>query len=321
MKAEPTVQNPQEERLRILLMDIHEHALPAKDAKEKGLSDALAKVGLCWEIDYINEEWDLPASVRAWQPHILLTQIHDVSRITANKLIAARNECPEMVVVNWNGDAHEVGLVSPDILEILRNVDLQTVVNTKVLPVYEREGIRAAYWQIGYTDPAAPYPNPVPEWDILFLGNCYNAERHEMVAALQTTKGARVGIYGNCPGTNGNTHYDFARSRALYEHCTIAISDTYPNTEGFVSNRLFQALASGAFVLQEHSPGLDEITGLKAGEHYIEWKDTKDLKVKIRKWLPPARAEERDTIAQAGCDFVRANFSFDAQVAKLLEML
>lgn len=321
MKAAPTVTNPQEERLRIVLMDIHEPALPARDAIEPGWAEAFANVGLCYEIDYVNEEWDLPAIVRAWQPHLLVTQIHDASRITANLLLEARDECPEMVVVNWNGDAHESGLIAPEILNILQHVDLQTVVNTKVMPVYAEHGIRAKYLQIGCTVSPHPYTGFVPEWDVLFLGNCYNEERHDLVAAIQTVKDLRVGLYGNCPGSVGNTHYDFAKSTALYQHCKIAVSDIYPNTEAFVSNRLFQALASGAFVLQQHSPMLDEMTGLQAGVHYIEWKTLKDLKTKIRKWLPDAREEERKKIAQAGKEFVLTNFSFDAQVAKLLEML
>jgi len=315
------VPNPQTEHLRVLLMDIHEPALPARKAKEQGLAEALARVGLCWEIDYVNEPWDLPAAVRIWQPHLLLTQIHDGQHITAAVLSEARAERPEMVVVNWNGDAHESGLIGSTILEVLRYVDLQTVVNTAVLPVYERQGIRAAYWQIGYKDPAEPYTGPIPEWDVLFLGNCYNDERHALIRALQSIGGLRLGVYGNCPGTAGNTHYDFALSTALYQRCQIAVSDTYPGTEGFVSNRLFQALAAGAFVMQQHSPRLDELTGLKAGTHYVEWTDLSDLKRKIRKWRNSDGKGLRRKIAEAGQEYVRREFSYDAQVRKLLEML
>jgi glycosyltransferase involved in cell wall biosynthesis len=317
----PTVGNTQEERLRVLLMDIHEPAIPARYAKEKGLADAFANVGLCWEIDYINEPWDLPAAVKTWQPHLLLAQIHDAEHIDANTLIAARNEKPDMAVVSWNGDAHEGGLISPEVLEVLKQVDLQTVVNTKVLPVYEKNGIRAEYWQIGVKYPAQPYAGSVPEWDCLFLGNCYSGERRDLVNTIRSVKGLRVGVYGNCPGNTGNTHYDFAHSTELYKHCKVAISDVYPNTEGFVSNRLFQALAAGAFVLQQHSPRLDELTGLRAGVHYVEWTDLKDLKRKLRKWSSENRDPERKKIADEGKAFVRDNFSYDRQVEKLLGML
>src|SRR6185436_1092951 len=125
----------------------------------------------------------------------------------------------------------------PNILEALHEVDLQTIINLKVIPVYEREGIRAAYWQIGYKDPGAPYQGDVVAHQVLFQGNCYDDRRTAIVEALRST-GLEVGVYGSCPGAIGNSHYDFAYSRALYEHCTLTVSDTYPNTEGFVSNRL-----------------------------------------------------------------------------------
>lgn len=316
----PSLPNPQPERLRTVVMDIHEPSLPARTAREQGLAEAMAAAALTWHVDYVNEKWDLPAIVRAWQPHLLLTQMHDTSRINAEVLRAARTECPDMVIVNWNGDAHEKGLISPDILEALQEVDLQTVVNAKVLPVYQGYGIPAAYWQIGYKDPGSPYEGSVPEWDVLFLGNCYNETRQVLVRTLQALP-YRVGIYGSCEGSQGNTHYDFAFSRALYEHAVMAISDTYPGTEGFVSNRLFQALSGGAFVLQERSERLDELTGLRADVHYVEWRDMDDLTAQIHTWMQPERAEERAAIAEAGMRFVRENFSYPAQIRKLWELL
>lgn len=110
----PTVPNPQRERLRILVAPIYEPRLPARMSREQGLSEALARVGLTWELDYVNEPFDLPAAVRAWQPHVLIIQMHDTSRINAAVLRAARAQKPDVVVVNWNGDAHERGLVAPE---------------------------------------------------------------------------------------------------------------------------------------------------------------------------------------------------------------
>lgn len=319
-KAHPTVPNPQKERLRAVVMDIHEPRLPARTAKERGLAEAMAGTALTWHIDYVNEPYDLPAIIRAWQPHLLLVQMHDTSKINAAALRAARAQKPDMVIVNWNGDAHEKGLISPDIMEALREVDLQTVVNLAVMPTYEQEGIRAAYWQIGIKDPAAPHAGPVTTHEVLFQGNCYDERRLAIVETLRST-GLGVGVYGSCPGSNGNSHYDFAYSRALYERCTVAVSDTYPGTVGFVSNRLFQALAAGAFVLQEYSERLDELTGLRANEHYVPWFSLEDLKNKVLYFAAPEQIQFRATIAAAGRDFVRINFSYEAQVHKLWQLL
>lgn len=321
LSPHPTVGNPQRKRLRILVLPIYEPSFPAGANKEYGLSEALAKVGLTWEVDFVNTKFNLPAIVRAWQPHVMITQIHAVNEINPTNLSVARAQKPDMVIVNWNGDAHESGLISPEIMDVLRHVDLQTVVNAKVLPTYEEAGIEAAYWQIAYKDPVEPHQGVVPAHDVVFLGNCYNSSRQRLVAVLNDLNGTDVGLYGSCEGAIGNNHYSFAEGRALYERCKVAISDTYPGTEGFVSNRLFQALAAGAFVLQQRSPRLDEFTGLKAGVHYVEWGNLRGLRTAIKKWVADEMFVERARIAKAGQAFVRANFSYDAQVAKLWELL
>jgi glycosyltransferase involved in cell wall biosynthesis len=325
VQAYPQTPNPQRERLRIVLMDIHEPRMPARAAKEEGLAEALAKVGLLWHIDYVNEPCDLPLVVDGWQPHLLITQAHEVGTINADVLEAARRQKPDMVIVNWCGDAHERCLIDPDVMEMLRHVDLQTTINAKVLPQYERSGIPAAYWQIGYKAPAAPYEGEVPLHEVLFQGNCYNAERKALIGALRSIRINKhrpdIGIYGSCEGATGNTHYDFAHQAALNANAVIVIGDTYPNTEAFVSNRLFQVLGAGGFLLQQHSKNLDRYTGLIAGVHYVEWTDLTDLVAKVKHWLKPEQEAARQQIAEAGQTFVQANFSYDAQVQKLWGLL
>lgn len=319
LKPAPQVYNPDRERLRVLLMDIHEHSLPARKAVHRSLCHALSQVSLVWQIDFVNEDYDLPQIVEAWQPHILITQAHDAGKINPTQLTLARAKHPSMVIVNFNGDAHEKGLISPDVLDMLRYVDYQLVTNAKVLPVYAEHGIHAAYWQIGIAE-TDPYPNRVPAHDVLLQANCYNDARLALVDTLRST-GFEVGVYGSCPGAITRTHYDFSQQTALYNAATLTISDTYPNTEGYVSNRLFQALAAGGFVLQQYSPRLDEFTGLQAGVHYVQWHTLEDLPVLIAKWMLPELASERKAIAHAGQVFTQANFSYPKQVDKLWGLL
>lgn len=321
LRANPTHPNPQTERLRILVVPIYEPNFPGRRNLEYGLSEALTRYGLTYEWDFVNEPGDLIAHVQAWQPHLLIVQLHDALRITVGELSRARAACPTMAVVNWNGDAHEAGLISPEIIELLHYVDLQTVVNAAVLPTYAAVGIRAVYWQIGYKDPAHPFSGNVPIWDVLFLGNCYNNERRELASTLKSLPRLKIGIYGNCPLSDGNTHYDFAFSRALYEKCKVAISDTFPGGVGYVSNRLFQALAAGAFVLQQHVPEMEQWNGLIPGVHYIEWHTLDELFKLCKEWTKTKRYDQRRKIADAGRDFVRANFSYDRQVEKLWDLL
>lgn len=306
-------------RLRMMTLPIYEHPHPQSLNREAGLTESLSKVGLCLEFDYVNSAWKWVDIVSAWQPDLLITQFQAADEQTLYDLATARNAVPNMVVVNWNGDVHEKQLVSPIMLDLLKNVDIQTVVNAKVLDTYKQAGIRAAYWQIGYRDPIGKLPD-MPKHDVLWQGNCYNQRRNDMLATLKYacySNKATFGVYGSCPGAVGNTHYDFAAQAALYKNATITVGDTYPGGYAYVSNRVFQALAAGAFLVQEVSPGLEEYTGLTAGVHYVAWKDHDELARHIRYWLNPKHAAEREKIAQCGQQFVREHFSYDAQVRKL----
>lgn len=309
---------PVKDRLRILHVPVYEQGYPGKLNLEYGMTEALSAYGLAFEWDYLNEPGSLTEYVRAWQPDLLITQIQGPGeRMTPFMLASARNACPSMITVNWNGDAHEAGLTSPGVIELLKYVDLQTTINAKVLPEYNALGINCAYWQIGYKDPIGELPS-MPSYDVLFQGNCYNKSRDALVKTLRSLP-LSVGVYGNCPSNNGNTHYDFAAQRSLYQNAQIVVGDTYPNTRAFVSNRLFQALSAGAFMLQQVSEDLDAFTGLIDGVHYVSWTTLEDLREKVLYWMP--RVDERRAIALQGCAFVRANFSYDAQVRKLFTEL
>lgn len=321
----PTVQLPDmrasvplNERMRVLFIPVYEPNYPQAANREPWLTEAFwARGALCLEVDYLNGEWDLPALAKAWQPDLILTQIQGWGeKLTPTILASMRENAPGAVVVNWNGDAHLHSLTSPPVLDLLRHVDLQTTVNAAVLPLYAAEGIPAAYWQIAYREPLQPLPS-MPAYEVLYQANWY--EYREPLFSLLYQLPYRVGVFGNDARANGNTHYDFAAQAALYRNATITLGDTFPfSTKAFVSNRVFQALSHGAFLLQQYSEALEEFTGLKAGVHYVEWRSVDELPDLIAAWLSPDKAAARDAIRQAGQAFVRANFSPAAQVEKLL---
>lgn len=322
----PQVHNPHRERLRIVVADIHEATIPAKSVKEKGLAEAFAEIGLVYHWDYSNDkEHDLVSIVRAWQPHLIITQAHDTSTISQQLLQEVRTAKPDAYIINWCGDAHLRCLTHPDIMAMLSETDLQTVVNAAVLPTYERAGIRAAYWQIGWKSPAETYPQEVPSHDVLWQGNCYDQRRKDMIASLRAIRVNKrkldVGVYGGCEGANGNTHYSFSHQAALYASAKITIGDVYPDTLAFVSNRMLQALGAGAFLLQEHSEQLDQYNGWQAGVHYVEWFNVQDLVDKIKYWLHPDRDNARAEIAKAGQIFIQNHLAYPNQVEKLIHDL
>lgn len=318
--SEPQLPNPQQERLRILYAPLYE---PSYGKYKRGLLEALQRVGLVLEWDYLNEPGDLATLVEAWQPHLCLLQLHGVDRITEFELADARAAKPDMIVVNWNGDTYREHLVSTEMLSLLRHVDLQLVVNAGVIDEYARHGIRAAYWQVAFEPVDYEHLPAVAAHDVVFLGNAYTPERKALGEALRAMDGVNVGLYGaGWRFASGNTTYNFEAGAALYANSKIAIGDNqYPDDRGFVSNRLFEALASGAFLLHQAVPGLEELTGLQDGVHYVSWDSVTDLQTVIRHWLKPKQDAKRRAIAAAGRDFVRERHSFDARVTELFDVL
>lgn len=314
------VSHDHHERLRILYLPLYE---PPFGKYKSGLREALARVGLVYELDYINAKYDLSAIVRLFKPHLLLMQAHSASSLPLDRLVAARAENPGMVVANWNGDVYGKGLTDDGMLAYLRHVDLQLVVNDSVIDVYRARGIQAAYWQIGFESVDYDHLPTMPTHDVVFLANGYSDQRTVLGETLRSMTGVNVGLYGQgWKWGNGDTTYKFAHGASLYRNAKIAVGDNqYADQRGFVSNRLFEALASGAFLLHQTVPGLEDLTGLQAGVHYAEWSDVNDLQRQIRQWLDPKCESKRQAIAAAGRDYVRAHHSFDARVQQLFKLL
>lgn len=319
----PAVVNPQVERLRVLYMPIFEPHEAAQQLHKRGLREALARQGLVYEIDYTNTRYNLAEAVKAYRPHVLLMQCHAPTSVGIDKLKAAREANPSMIVVNWNGDVYEQTLTSPEMMVWLKHVDLQLTVNANVLKTYAQAGIPAAYWQVAYEPVDYDRLPDVPAHDVVFLANCYSDWRRQLGTTLQSTPGVNVGVYGRgWQYGNGDCTYNFPVSTALYQRAKIAIGDNqYVDQFGFVSNRIFEVLASGGFLLHQTIPGLEQLTGLIAGAHYVEWHDLEDLQVQINHWLQPRYEEQRQKIAAAGQAYVREHHTFDRRVQELFQLI
>jgi hypothetical protein len=191
----PQVANPQRSSLRILYLPIFETKIyPHQRTMKRGLKEALQRIGEVVEIDYLNEPHDLSAVVAAWQPHILFTQC----QTDKLNLLSARQLCPNMMVLNWNGDVWAAGLTDERTLNWFTsgNADVQLVVNASVLPAYEQAGIRAFYWQCAYEPVDIQTLPTVRAFDILFLGSAYSVKRQQLADFLQQFP-YRVGLVGS----------------------------------------------------------------------------------------------------------------------------
>lgn len=341
-------QLPQQDRraARILYLPIYEPGWAVQKHPvhgKHGLRDALARGKNKYGATHIVQEFDylavdpkqlrshLMALADSFQPDLILTQIQSPLPLTADMLGELRVRTGA-TIVNWNGDQAPGGLASKEVLAVLRHVDLQLITNLDVVDVYEREHIKWAYWQIGYEESPGDLEtnvrnyfselgrqNPFDgerEYPVVYLASLRSPERQAIAAVVR-----EFGGLVEQPGDVHATLYNFSTSALLYKRAKVIISDNGFTSRGFVSNRLFQALAAGGgVVLQQHVDGLDELTGLNH-DHFIEWDNLDDLKTKLDVALNAVYRPQVERIAARGTAFVREHFSFDAQVAKLMVLI
>jgi glycosyltransferase involved in cell wall biosynthesis len=307
--------------LRILYAPIFEKGFDIQKTSKCGLRKALQKIATVVEVDYVHTSMDYVHDVAlSFRPDIFLLQIHNPEH--ADTIQAIRREFPDAVLVNWNGDYHPEILLLSSYIKYLEMFDLVGLVTTSVDKYYITSHVDYFYWQIGYESSKAEPWSQTPHYDVLFMGNAYTKERHEFGKFLRGLP-YHVGLYGNWAKElkpNGYTLYDFDEGERLYKACKIAVSDSqWPHATGFVSNRLFQVMSAGAFMLQQEFDGMEELLGLKDGVHLVVWKSFEDLQDKIHYYLK--NPELREFIAKAGQTYVLKHHSFDVRVKELLNEL
>jgi glycosyltransferase involved in cell wall biosynthesis len=310
--------------LRILYMPIYERGHEIQKTQKRGLRDALSKVAWVYEWDYqssLNPGGEMLTLLADFQPDMILSQLHSADIITKQIARSVRQRYKKLLWVNWNGDYWPDGLTSPAMLDLLGYINLQLTINGSVLPIYKGHGIPAAYWQIGYEEPGDDLPD-VKSHDVVFLANAYHPQRKELEKVLRGMEGVDVGLYGSgWEQPDGQCLYDFATGKALYNNAKIAIGDNmYPDAPGFVSNRLFQAMAAGGcLLLHQEVPQLEQLTGLVEAYHYKSWSTIQELPGIIQSLLEHENA--RKQAGKQGTQFVREHHSFDARVRELFTNL
>ncbi len=330
----PTIAQQDTPSVRVLYLPIYEPGWAVQKQQKRGLRDALmrAKTPAGWgmtvyELDYLaipakELETAIIRAADMFQPRIILTQLQGHLPVTAPMLSRIRSLHPRASVINFNGDYALGGLTSPEMLSVLKQIDLQLVVNGSALETYRQHRIPAAYWQIAAEEPQGQLPE-MPIHDVVFMGSFGNPDRLPLKTALEqlAAEGVNVGIYQ--PGDNFATLYNFEKGKALYNNAKIAIgSNEYPDGYGFVSNRLFQAMAAGGCLyLQQKVNGLKELTGITAGVHYIQWSDFEDLKAQIKYFLKPENEPDRLKISDAGTRYIKSFHSFDNRVQELFALM
>jgi Glycosyl transferases group 1 len=172
------------------------------------------------------------------------------------------------------------------------------------------------------TDPRLFRPRPGSErsHDVLFLGNWRSEFRRIVFDAIAT--GHPVALYGRGwqylePESHVAEHVAPERLAGLYSSCKVLLNDHWDDMRerGFVSNRVFDALACEAFVISDQVPGIeDELDG-----GLVTYSDADDLRAKLDRYLDDEAG--RGAIARRGRDAVMARHTVAIRTEELLRQI
>lgn len=329
IKHYPILDNPTPRKHRIVYLPIYEQGYPVQKEQKRGLREALAKVAVVAEYDYVTRHAEVGKDrmiieirdlIDRLQPTILLTQLHNPTEINDIDIHGIKNNWPDVKRVNWNGDFWPDNLLSEEGIKLAKSFDLQLTVNRDALNKYKQMGVMAEYWQIGY-EPDGIGCQANASYDVVFLANRYSKDRYTFVSKLRNLN-INFGLYGNgwpSGWSNGQSTYNFSEACKVYKGAKISIGDSQWPETGFVSNRVFQALAAGGSALaHQYFRDMDKL-GLVDGETCITWRDFEELATKIKYYLN--HEKERKQIATAGEQLALTRHSFDVRVQELLRML
>ena len=169
------------------------------------------------------------------------------------------------------------------------------------------------------TDEVRFHPDPTgPHHEVLFVGNSRGVRRDILADLVPTTFG--LAVYGRWPPDRLDPAYlrgelipnsDLHR---YYSSADVVLNDHWPDMRaaGFLSNRLYDALASGACVVSDRAAGIEEeFDGAVA-----TYSDAGDLRLLIRDLLTdPGR---RRALAERGRAAVLDRHTFKHRAAVIL---
>ena len=145
---------------------------------------------------------------------------------------------------------------------------------------------------------------PRVEYDVIFLGNARGSrpDGRGIVHDLGDTA-YEFKVWGNLwdrilPEKHyGGRYWEYERLEYLYASARITLNDHHPDMarEGFVSNKVFDILASGGFVISDKNPGLDLIFG----ETVPQYDTPEQLRGLVDYYLQNSRA--RQELKAQGC--------------------
>lgn len=173
------------------------------------------------------------------------------------------------------------------------------------------------------TDPDVFYPCSDNEFDdkILFVGITRGVFRQIIKDLTKTDH--EFSVYGSGWEKFIDKKYikgEFINNDILhkaYSSCKILLNDHWEDMaeNGFISNRIFDALACKTFIISDNVYSVDEILE----GNIVTYVNHEDLDKKIDYYL--MHDQERELIAQRGYDIVLKNHTFDNRVSEILSTI
>jgi len=334
LKDKPMIINPLPEQIkeRVLYLPLFEQGWQVQKEQKRGLRDALAKVAIVYEYDYMFEFNRLGKAkmmdklhniCQEFFPTTFLSQLHNSDQINSVDIYILKKEYGDRChFINWNGDYWPDQLLDDKGLSLARSFDLMTSVNRDVVEKHQKLGINTQYWQIGF-EPDGTGHEPEIYHDIVFLASGYSQKRQQLGQFLAQQSWS-FGLYGSSwpeGMSKGQNLYNFKEACKIYRGAKIAIGDSQWPESGFVSNRIMQILAAGNCVLcHQWFRGYEEL-GLVDKVNCLIWQDLGDLERILKFWLSDSNSHLLAEIAANGEKLALLRHGFDSRVSELWEML
>jgi hypothetical protein len=180
-----------------------------------------------------------------------------------------------------------------------------------------------AYIGPGLLDPDRFWPDPTgPAEELLFVANSRKIQRR-IVADLAGTE-HDLSVYGH-GWTSDLINLRFVKGdlipnadlRRHYSSAKIVLNDHWDDmrAEGFISNRIYDAVACGAFVISDHVDGIEE----EFGGAVVTYREAAELEPLIGRYL--ADGAERKRLGELGRDIVVERHTFDQRAGVLQDVV
>ncbi|MBR6663201.1 MAG: glycosyltransferase, partial [Alphaproteobacteria bacterium] len=170
-----------------------------------------------------------------------------------------------------------------------------------------KRGIKT-YYIPQFTNIERFYPDYHEEYksDVLFVG--VNTNYRKAWKYLKE-EGIDVSIYGPYypDGISKENYLDNRILRKYYSSAKIVLNDTREGMKkyGFISNRIFDASASGALVISDYMKEIEDVYG----DSVVMWKTKEELIEKVKYYLDPKNENERKEKANRAREITLKNFT------------